>query len=714
MDLIAERRTRRRFERSTKSRRTYVQTDLGRAICGQILPPLTEYIFSEDAPRCPKGLERVVRQLPPDQLALIAVSALLNKIDTGWDPDDKSARMKICLTIGRDLRDQLELTRLLTDCPAAHEYVKAAKHKRSALWRFRRLDWSERDCVAAGSWLLDCATSLDFFDFDERGFPKIAYEHQKAVDLLREELINRHPFYLPSLKRPQYWTGWRNGSATFLQDSHPATVAEIKSAFADGSINQHADGVNALQRVPWTINERMLPVVRKFAGLKEGGGRGPDGEVIGKRVRRETVLRDVAVAKYLVGRTFWTQLRCDFRGRINPLPHFNFAREDHVRSLFLFANGQPVGDSVWWVEIAAANAYGQKGTWRARSDWVFENRELIRRVAEDPIGTVNLWKGAKDPFSLVAACIELDAAQKDPNFITRLPVLLDGSCNGIQHLALMTRDEESGRLVNLTDSEEIYDLYDTVTHAVRMLLGAADDEEAIWWLERGITRDILKQPIMTFSYGVTERGATAQIIDACENHVRPTWRQALYLAKTALRAAQMLLRRPAKAMDFMRALADYCNEANLPLNWGSPTGLPVSNRYYKPNVQRVELLLRGEPVTYRVADGHQSKILKRKAKDSAPANLVHSLDAAHLIRSINAAVAEGITDVVTVHDCYGTTAPQVTRFQQIIRREMTLMYLCYDPLTRLWEQNLAPNSLAIPAPGKLDLFDLQRSEYCFK
>jgi DNA-directed RNA polymerase len=37
---------------------------------------------------------------------------------------------------------------------------------------------------------------------------------------------------------------------------------------------------------------------------------------------------------------------------------------------------------------------------------------------------------------------------------TRFPVLLDGSCNGIQHLALMTRDEKAGLLVNLTNSNQ--------------------------------------------------------------------------------------------------------------------------------------------------------------------------------------------------------------------------------------------------------------------
>ena len=694
MDSIVERRTKRRFERKAR-KRPYVATDLGRAVCGQILPALAGYLLTPEAPQPPKGLGGIIRRLPADELALIALSGLLNRIDIGWKRDDPSARMKLCLAIGRDLRDQLEAKGLLEADPVAYKRVMAAGNRYRAIWKYRQTGWLDSTCVRAGNWLLDCATALDFFDIDKDGFPRIDEGHQKAVDLLREELIERHPFYLPNLQCPPDWEGWRNGTATFMRDSHPETAAAIEAAFADGSIKQHADGVNALQRVPFVINERLLPVVRKFA---------------------TGALRDVAVAKYLAGAPFYTKCNIDFRGRVYPLPHFNFTREDRVRSLFMFANGAPVGDSVEWLEIAAANSFGKKGKWRSRRDWAFENRELIRRVAEDPIVASDQWRQqAKEPFSFVASCLELVAAQRDRSFVTRLPVLLDGSCNGIQHLALMTRGEGSGRLVNLTDADEIFDLYDTVTNGVNMKLMAADDENAAWWVERGVTRELLKQPIMTFSYGVTPAGARNQIIDACKNHnACPSWEQAQYLAKTVLDVSKVLLPRPALAMGFVRDLTKRQAERGLSLEWISPTGVPVVNRYHKSKVKPVEMQLRGTTVTYRIADGYEPRILKRDAADAAPANLVHSMDAAHLIRSVNAAAEEGIEDFVTVHDSYGTIAPRVTRFQQVVRRELALMYLGYDALARLWARNGAPDDLTIPEAGGLDPFEVQNSEYSFK
>src|SRR5262249_22770469 len=153
-----EEATHSRFERRQYNRkgrkRPFVATDLGRKVLGQIIPPLAAYIASDQRPP-PQGLERVVHQLPHDELALIAVAAVLNKIDTGWDPEGEFILHKIIIAIGKDLRDQLEMRQLLERCEDAHTYVMHAKSRQRAIWRFRRLDWSEPDLARAGGWLLD-------------------------------------------------------------------------------------------------------------------------------------------------------------------------------------------------------------------------------------------------------------------------------------------------------------------------------------------------------------------------------------------------------------------------------------------------------------------------------------------------------------------------------------------------------------------------------
>src|SRR5215472_3232185 len=78
----------------------------------------------------------------------------------------------------------------------------------------------------------------------------------------------------------------------------------------------------------------------------------------------------------------------------------------------------------------------------------------------------------------------------------------------------MTRDREAGRLVNLTDADEIFDLYKTVEDGVRERLKASDDDEARWWLARDrLSRALIKTPAMAFSYGITESGAMGKVVD---------------------------------------------------------------------------------------------------------------------------------------------------------------------------------------------------------
>jgi DNA-directed RNA polymerase len=732
-------RTRERADRQDRNRkghtRPFTATPTGRALFHRspILQSLAPYIASTlerspdpEKPSAPRALKRLFRLVEPELLALVAVDALINVVVAGWDWEDECCAMKVALAVGKDLRDEIQMAALRDTDRADYRKVMEAENRQRALSPYRTLDWTNPLLVRTGWWLLECADACDLFESEQRQvgrnvltLPKVADGHWEAIKELREELSLARPYYLPHLTAPPDWTAWRTEygpermPATFVRDEHPDTVAVIKAAFDSGQLDRHAKGVSNVQRVPWMINEAMIPVVEGLACHIEKRTLRGDGAESFKIALND----DMALARKFVGAPFWTPYNVDFRGRLNPLPHFHIGREDRVRCLFLFWNGQPIGDSTPWIEIAFANAAGRKGTWRERHDWVFENRELIRRVARDPFGTVEEWKDFSDPFQFVAACKELVAAQSNPNFATRLPVFLDGTSNGIQHLACMTRDEESGRLVNLTNTEERYDIYGVVVANVKGRLLASGDGDAKWWLvPHRLTRALLKRPVMTFSYGVTERGVRGQIVkaykEAHEQHEPPS-RQVRYLAKVVIDATKELLRRPDGVMEFIRGLAEHQARQNLPLQWMTPSGLAVSsNRCYEPNTKKIEIKSRRRQVEYRVADGRTDKIIASDAANDAPANFVHNMDAAHLVLAVNAAVDEGITDIAVIHDCYAAPAPQVQRFQQIIRVQMALMYRCFDVLGRLHE-GCGQTNYYPPETGRLDLLEIQNAEYPF-
>jgi len=472
-------------------------------------------------------------------------------------------------------------------------------------------------------------------------------------------------------------------------------------------MRQHVDGVNALQSVAWTINTAMIPVVDRLAG------------VIGKKVSKLLVAHDVATANMLGGAKFYVPMNCDFRGRVYGIPHFNFQREDHVRALFQFAQGMQIGeDGLDWLMIHVANCgnFGavRKRPWDERIAWTQSQRSMIEQTASDPLATVDWWRDADEPFSFVAGCIELAAAwEAGPNYLTRLPVCFDGSCSGVQHLAMMMRDEGTARLVNLSASEEPQDIYQHITDYVIAQLKADGGEHADWWLWAGIDRKLVKRPAMTFGYSVTVYGMKEQLVEVYREQndgAEPTKAAAWYLAKCIMTAAEKVMRRPAEAMKFIRKLAEEAADKGKPLEWTSPTGFPWSNLYCKPNVKTIHLELRGEYVRHNIGIGFEPGIVKRDAMAAAAPNFVHALDASHLIRVVNAACNVGVTNIAVVHDSFGCLAPQARKLLRTIRTQLAELY-SQDVLADL--RDAAGSSEPLPTKGSLDMRLSLFSEYAF-
>ena len=374
-----------------------------------------------------------------------------------------------------------------------------------------------------------------------------------------------------------------------------------------------------------------------------------------------------------------------------------------------------------WLEIHCANCEGStdKDAWPARSRWARVNRPLIERVAADPVGSFEDWRNADKPFAFVAACRELCKAWQNPTH-THLPISFDMSANGIQHLALLARDEDAGRLVNLVGSDAPQDVYGVVADQVMLVLKADNRDQALAWreilepLDAGKLRKLFKSPVMTYAYSVTDDGMADKIIEGYEKvftgaNWLPEREAARFLAKLVRRACDDVLPGPARVMRYIQSLTEYCTERDRVLEWRTVTGFPVANRYHYPNFKKADLTVDGVRARFKVADGATPRIKAQKAFDASTPNFVHSLDAAHLARIVLAANENDIRDVLTVHDSFACLAPHARRFNQIIRREMLMLYCWYDPLGNLCLRNTdGPNSPV--GRGTLDPFRLQDEE----
>lgn len=223
---------------------------------------------------------------------------------------------------------------------------------------------------------------------------------------------------------------------------------------------------------------------------------------------------------------------------------------------------------------------------------------------------------------------------------------------------------------------------------------------------------------MTFGYSATLSGMRGQIIEAYQEIAGDApMPSAYYLAKKVRGAAERLLKRPAQVMECIRQLAGCLADNGKILEWTTPTGFPVSNDYREPGTKVIALPVgAGRRVWCTIAVGTLPKIQRGKARNAAPPNYVHSMDATHLVRVVNRAFAEGITNLVTVHDCYACLAPQAKQLRRIIREEMASLYAA-DHLADLVGHNL-PNvrvrdrsRVKLPDYGSLDPSQVINAEY---
>jgi DNA-directed RNA polymerase len=345
----------------------------------------------------------------------------------------------------------------------------------------------------------------------------------------------------------------RTRADVLLRTSEKGTIAETQAAIADGSMQPFLDAVNAVQAVPWKINQRVLGVIRgciergievgkslprptdvampphekQWDAMDEGEQRlwkYRAGQVKHKnrvlKSERLLVTEDMQTAEQLAQfERFYTPVNCDWRGRVYPMSHFNFQRDDRVRALFLFADGAPIGtEGLYWLKVHLANCGDfdkiSKRPLEERVAWVDQNISRVIDTAWFPMREL-WWTGADKPFLFLAACMELNAAlEQGQEYVTHLPVSFDGSCSGLQHLCAMTRAPE-GIEVNLAPSEQPRDVYQAVADRVRERVEADVDvaevsQYAQLWLKHGIDRKLVKRNVMTFAYSSKKFGMGKQ------------------------------------------------------------------------------------------------------------------------------------------------------------------------------------------------------------
>jgi DNA-directed RNA polymerase len=635
--------------------------------------------------------------------------------------------------------------------------------------------------IKVGHWAIEMLQTLPIFALEGDILVLTAKLDEVLDDFFVEQIIKK-PLLSPIFEPPVPWTRIRKGgvpgnySISLVSGHHPRTERAWRHAIARGKMDRVLAALNYLQSIPFLINAPLLafmrserrPPVQKLprSDMWKATRQGPIQDQWKEYLNELAREMELELAMHICERgRFWTPMRLEFRGRVIAIPPFHFGREDHVRGLFLFADGQPIGiEGLKWLKAhVAARADGN--SWsrdkkpsqlnrEQRMAWTEENEAILRKIGEavlrgDHPDTIEHWLPSEDDerYQFIAGCIELTRALNvGPDFITRLPLTFDCTNSGLQHLAAMRRDSTEGRWVNLGKGNELNDFYGIMAVALWNRLEGESPALADL-LDGPLDRKIDKTPVMSYFYGATLKGMSDQMADVirgrnkkrrCAKKTPIPVRHDLFLPyeangirygkfvdtflpyKLAKILYELLEREGAPNAAATRnhfiALANLCTEYKKVFRFETPLGLPVINSYFHPDVKRLIVSgRRGRRRDIMVADGETDEINEDRAENSIAANVVHSADAA-LLQLIALSAAEESMFMLSIHDCFAVSAPFAAILNETARDCFFQLHDRHDWLDTIWQAagKILPKSVAMPAQlerGDLDLNEVKSNSF---
>jgi len=485
----------------------------------------------------------------------------------------------------------------------------------------------------------------------------------------------------------------------------------------------------------------------------------------------------ITEAKELADAPFWLPHQFDKRGRIYHTSDFGHHNADWMRGLIMFWNKTPIGeDGLPFLELALANAWGNgvdKFSLAKRQEWVRDHLESILRSGMDFKAGFPFWRQADDPTQFLAACHERYNYGQDPNYESGLMIGLDATNSGYQHYAAASLNQEDGDNVNLTPRDEPADLYTACLNKANEIIAAdkqqneqlvKDDpkseegQKAAKQLDicarlhawGGLKRAQIKRPTMTHAYSSRMYGFMQQIrSDWMNDLTRKMKRGKLrhpvtdelvsehpfgedkgfaasnYLARVFQDAIESTVRSSSSGqLFFMQCARALANEGKH-FSFTTPIGFPTAQFYRDEGpTKRTRVFLTDKASRLPKKQAKCSittftdTVKMPKSENAVAPNIIHAMDASHLMMTVTMCEDYGINDIAVVHDSFSTTIGNAKVMSHCIRRSFVDLYKGYCLYTDVLEQTIAlldnPEDAdlpTVPPKGTLDLELVLESDY---
>ena len=570
-----------------------------------------------------------------------------------------------------------------------------------------------------------------------------------------------------------------------------------------------------LMSTPWRINEPVLEALRANRAMfvsdrpidvpidKDGT---PDPYLELQELRRISKLADfiivTAKAGHLVGKDFYQDMEADYRGRLYyKEPFLNFQGSDLARGIMVFGEEELMTEEgKWWLAVHTACSYNMSydideiPSWCEadyKSHLMAENLDSIsvdKFTLEDRVRWTNeymdtilhagrnrlLGEDAEKSVTFLACCIEWasidDAERAGTPYYSRLPVGIDGSNNGWQHLGAISRDLRTGELVGLVAGEIQQDFY--VQTAKELL--TIDDPKLNNMPMKHVRKGISKRGSMTRAYSAGADKIGKNMWFDCrsaefDKTYNITEEDCMVWAKELIRAIATVCPGPLSTMKYMQDLVvhhigtyekyrdgesavaewkqlqkelnnlwttkkkvdwddeDYEQQDKLieeakqfysvlvkgngasSTDWVTPSGFPVNYTAWREDDFKCKGTINGKRINHVLKVQTKVPDIHKYMCGISP-NYIHSMDASHMANTIDN--WEGTFGAV--HDSFSTHASKVEDLLALTKDEFVKMYAEGNALEKI-RQDITGGTDDVKQPtlGDLDIQEVYDSDYFF-
>ena len=503
---------------------------------------------------------------------------------------------------------------------------------------------------------------------------------------------------------------------------------------------------------------------------------------------------------------FYQYIDADYRGRLYYIePFLNFQGPDLARGLLNFSTAKPMTEAgKRWLAIHTAASYNMSYSIDEIPSWCEEDyyshlkKEGLDNISVDKMtlsdrvewtnqymeeiidagDAGNITKDAEKPVAFLACCFEwydiFEAENDDRVHMSRIPVPIDGSNNGWQHLGAISKDDQTGSLVGLVPIKIQKDFY---VQTAKKLLEICKDDRLNSILEsmpmKKIRKGISKRGSMTRAYSAGAAKIGENMYFDCKTedyHIDYgiNEKDCMKLAGLLIKSIDVVCPGPLTTMKYLQDLAVYeigrferidseGNEAakeyrdiskrisaihkikdhtdeeltelseliaerktfstklihgngKSSLKWKTPSGFKVHYKNFHALDGKIKGSIDGQRITHVVKVNTTHPDIRGFVCGVSP-NYIHSMDASHM----SIVISEWAGDFGAVHDSFSTHACEVDDLLLKAKEVFIRIYDVDNYYNEIKKIVSDDTQLDVEQPklGGLNIGDIYDSEYFF-